>query len=211
MRKTFGILLLLWITALAAGHASAARVGLVAVFPNGTIYQRCLSVEAGASGYDILEQSGLSITWSPSIRFGHQLCAINGLGCPESNCNCNRKSTYWNFFLKRPGYADWIYPDSIESRYDAGSTCQEHYCGRDGDIIGLKYGYYQDTPYPYRFQDICPADTGKDIQVRKDAPPKVVGRVVSIDPEKTFSFILLGGFFLIALLLGTVRYVRRRR
>ena len=189
----------------------AARMGLVAIFPDGNIYKKCLNVENGASGYDILEQSGLSITWSPSIRYGHQLCAINGIGCPKDNCNCNQKSNYWNFFLKRIGYSDWEYPDSIESRFDAGSTCQEHYCARDGDMLGLKYTFYRDTPFPFKFSDICPPDTGSDLSIKKNKAPLAVGRVVSADPQKTFSFIILGGFFVVAVLLGTVRYVRKRR
>ena len=204
-------LVLLGITALLACEVSAFRIGLVAIFPNGTIYQKCLDADNGASGYDIMEQSGLFVSWSPSVRYGHQLCSINGLGCPADNCHCNQNSDYWNFFLKRIGYDDWEYPDSIESKFDGGTTCQEHYCAKEGDIIGLKYTFYMNTPFPARFADICPADTTGDLHVKKNIAPRAVGQVVSIDPQKTFSFMILGGFFVVALFLGTVRYVRKRR
>jgi hypothetical protein len=211
MRNKTKALVLLGITILLSSQVSAVRMGLIAIFADGTIYQKCLDVENGASGYDILEQSGLSITWSPSIRYGHQLCAINGLGCPADNCHCNQKGDYWNFFLKRIGYSDWEYPDSIESRFDAGSTCQEHYCAKEGDIIGLKYSFYQNTPFPYRFGDICPIDTTNDLHVKRNTAPLAVGQVVSADPQKTFSFFILAGFFFVAVLLGTVRYVKKRK
>jgi hypothetical protein len=211
MRKKANGLILLGIFIVLSFNASAARTGLIVIFPNGTIYQKCLDAENGASGYDILEQTNLSISWSPSIRFGHQLCAINGLGCPVDNCNCNQKSTYWNFYLKRIGYSDWEYPDSIESRFDAGATCQEHYCAKEGDLIGLKYGIYRDTPFPYRYGDVCTPDSSLDLHVKKNAAPRVAGQVVSLDPQKAFSFMILWGFFVVALLLGTVRYVRKRR
>jgi len=62
------------------------------------------------SGFDILEQSGLNITWSPPTQYGHKLCAINGTGCPVNNCYCNRDSMYWNFYLKRIGYEEMGIP-----------------------------------------------------------------------------------------------------
>jgi hypothetical protein len=211
MRNKTTALVLLGISILLSCQVFAVRMGLVAIFPDGNIYKKCFDVENGANGYDILEQSGLDVTWSPTINWGHQLCAINGTGCPKENCQCNQKSNYWNFYLKRIGYSDWEYPDSIESRFDAGKTCQEHYCARDGDIIGLKYSFYRDTPFPFKFPDICPADTAKDIRIKKNAAPRVVGRVVSADPQKTFPFIVLGVFFVVAVVLGTVRYVRKRK
>jgi hypothetical protein len=211
MRNNTKALVLLGIAFLLILQVSAARMGLVVIFPNGTIYQKCLDAENGASGYDIMEQIGLSISWSQSIRYGHQLCAINGLGCPKDNCNCNQKNNYWNFFLKRIGYSDWEYPDSLESRFDAGTTCQEHYCAKDGDLMGFKYTFYRDTPFPYRFGDVCPVDTALDLHIKKNAAPRVAGQVISADPQKTFSFFILAGFFVVAVLLGTVRYVRKRR
>ena len=204
-------LLLLGITLLISCQVFAVRMGFVATFPDGNIYKKCLDVENGASGYDILDQSGLDITWSPSVNWGHQLCAINGIGCPKDNCHCNLKSDYWNFYLKRIGFSDWEYPDSIESRFDAGTTCQEHYCAKEGDIIGLKYSFYQNTPFPYRFGDICPTDTTQDLHIKRNNAPRAVGQVISIDPQKTFSFTILGVFFVVAVLLGTVRYVRKRK
>jgi len=190
--------------------ASAVRVGLLAVFPDGKIYQKCIDAEPGASGFDILEQSGLNITWSPPTQYGHKLCAINGTGCPVNNCYCNRDSMYWNFYLKRIGYEEWEYPDPIESKFDGGNTCQEHYCAKEGDILGLKYSVYRDTPFTYRFQDICTDNRTNDIHVKKNIPPPVVGHVTQSDIQKTFSFGVLGAFFVIALLIGTIRYVKKR-
>ena len=204
-------LVLLGITILLSCQVFAIRMGLVVTFPDGNIYQKCLDVENGASGYDILDQSGLDISWSPTISWGHQLCAIKGIGCPTDNCHCGQQSNYWNFYLKRIGYSDWEYPDSIESRFDGGKTCQEHYCAKDGDILGLKYTFYRDTPFPFKFSDICPADTGSDQHIKKNTAPLAVGQVVSANPQKTFSFIILAGFFVVTVLLGTVRYVRKRK
>jgi hypothetical protein len=184
---------------------------LLAIYPDGKIYMKCIDAENGASSYDILEQSDLAVTWAPSIRFGHQLCAIDGLGCPPENCHCNQDSMYWNVYLKRIGYSDWEYPDPIESKFDGGTTCQEHYCAKEGDILGLKYSVYKDTPFPYRIQDICPEDTSNDIHVKKNAAPRVAGQVIGLDTQKTFSFGILGVFFILAMFIGTVRYVKKRR
>jgi hypothetical protein len=212
MRNKTRTLFVLMASALLTSQVSAVRMGLIVVFPDGIIYQKCLDAQNGASGYDILEQSGLNITWSPSVRYGHQLCAINSLGCSKDNCNCNRNSAYWNVYLKRVGYSEWEYPDSIESRFDAGTTCQEHYCAKEGDIIGLKYSTYQDTPFSYRLGDVCTEDTGKDIHIKKNTvSPQVAGQVVFFNTQRTFSLTILGGFFIVAVLLGTVRYVRKRR
>ncbi|MFZ2456489.1 MAG: hypothetical protein WAX07_08430 [Candidatus Altiarchaeia archaeon] len=210
MRNIIHALILLEIMILLSCQVYAVRMGLVAIFPDGTIYQKCLDAENEASGYDILDQSGLSISWGQSIRWGHQLCAVNRLGCPKDSCPCNQKSKYWNFYLKRIGYSDWEYPDSIESMFDAGSSCQEHYCARDGDIIGLKYGTYGDRPYSYKFPDICPADTGSDLHVQKKERPRAVGFVVA-SPQNAFSLTVLVVLFVVCVLLGTVRYVRKRK
>jgi hypothetical protein len=68
--------------------ASAADVGIVVEFPDGSVKTDCVSVAASASGYDILQQSTFDIGWSDSGAFGRSLCKINGVGDEISGAAC---------------------------------------------------------------------------------------------------------------------------
>jgi hypothetical protein len=103
-KNTCVILCLIILSFAACSHA--ARVGIVVEYPPGGADLRCVSVPEDASGYDVMQASGLNVAWAYFPLLGHALCSINYVGCPSSNCFCD-SNEYWNFYVKgqddRPG------------------------------------------------------------------------------------------------------------
>ncbi len=132
----------------------AVRVAVAVDFPDGHSVTKCLSVNDSADGYFILNGMGLEVSWGAPGAYGHGLCAINGTGCPSSNCFCN-PDTYWNFYIKENMAVLWDY-SSVG--FDGGD-CMTHYCAIDGEVLGFAYGKYGTKPKNYGFSEICPGPT----------------------------------------------------
>jgi hypothetical protein len=154
-RLTYGLTLLCAL--LIAQQAYASRVAVVIDMPDGPV-TRCVPAIENENGYLVLEDAEQNAVWSYyGQALGHGLCGINGIGCPASNCYCD-PSAYWNYYVKEPG-GDWEYS---QTGFDGGSSCSEHYCASDGDMLGLAYGNYGSEPSGYSFEDVCcevPGDT----------------------------------------------------
>jgi len=145
-----------------AGAAGASRVAVVINQPQGATYTKCLSVDQSLNAYELLEYTGLDITWSSPGPWGHGLCAIDGTGCPAQNCFCDPENS-WRFYLKIWDSNAWT--ASMKS-FDGGGNCDEHYCAQDGDMIGLVYGSDGSEPGSFKYSDIClpitQSDSSKD-------------------------------------------------
>ena len=171
MVKIKNLFNLLWILLLLfTFNVSGARVGIVVSFPDGTSFSKCVDVNEGENGYSVLNKAGLSIEWSYHTLWGHSLCSINGFGCPSDNCWCEYPK-YWGFFIKGITSSSWKY-SSVG--FDGGSSCSEHYCAKDKDMIGLAYGEYGTKPADYSFDEVCPPEEKR--RIRKF--------VVSITPKE---------------------------
>lgn len=132
-------------------NVSAIRVGVVVEFPDGGIFKKCLTVAEDTNGYEIMERTGLRIEWSDPGMYGHALCAIEDAGCPSSNCWCS--SDYWGFYTLNVREGSWSYSPV---GFDGGSSCSEHYCARDREVLGFAYGSFGTKPSLFSFEDICP-------------------------------------------------------
>ena len=126
------------------------KVGVVVEFPDGKLWYRCLNVEENEDGYRLMEKTGLNLEWSYYNTLGHALCKIENTGCPASNCFCNDK--YWNFYTAGIGDREWRY-SSVG--FDGGSSCNEHYCAKYGDLLGFAYGGFGTKPKFFEFRDVC--------------------------------------------------------
>lgn len=60
-----------------------------------TIVRRVAFPEATISGLQALQRSGLNLT-TADFSFGTAVCAIEGVGCPATNCFCNA-TTFWGY------------------------------------------------------------------------------------------------------------------
>ena len=152
MEHNLKFFLILIVSALVlAGSASSARIAVVIEYPEGGTYKKCVTAEESANAYDVLKKSGIDTQWSNPGDAGHFLCAINDIGCPQENCLCSDKS--WNFYIKEAAKDSWEYSMKL---YDGGTSCDEHYCAKDGDMLGFAYGPYGTEPGSYIYKAICP-------------------------------------------------------
>ena len=130
--------------------ATAVRVAVVIDTPGQSI-AKCVTTSGDTNAYVILQETGQNISWTYyGQSLGHGLCSITGIGCPSSNCYCNPDS-YWNFYVKEQG-GEWTYSTV---GFDGGSSCSEHYCAADGEMLGFAYGSYGTEPPAYSFDVVC--------------------------------------------------------
>ena len=157
MKKTVLILLIM---ALLTYPAAGTRVGVVVRYSSGSEFTQCVSVDEGADGYEVLQETSLDIEWDYyDALFGHSLCKIEDTGCPSSNCWCGGDS-YWGLMMQSYGEHDWTY---LPVGFDGGSSCWNgelsswdgHCCAESGDLIAVAYGPYGTQPSSYDFDDIC--------------------------------------------------------
>ena len=78
MKKWALIVALLIIPLVAAGE-----VCVVVDYGDGEPDSKCLNIEDGKSGYDLLESTGFEILWTPESEYGHMVCRINDVGLQE--------------------------------------------------------------------------------------------------------------------------------
>ena len=126
-----------------SGHtADPSYVGLVIDKGDGITVTSCVTFsEEEISGLDVLERSGLEIVTSEGA-----VCAIDGTGCPASNCWCQCQGTpciYWSYWHWSDG--SWHYSQEGAAGY------QVH----DGDVEGWRWGEGGTPPPTVSFEQIC--------------------------------------------------------
>lgn len=94
-----------------AGAERPPQVGLVVALGPGRVEQACVPYEAGMTGYDVLARSplGASLVVDAS-NAGLAVCAIDGVGCPASNCFCGfdgQRSFSWSYWYR--GGEQWVF------------------------------------------------------------------------------------------------------
>lgn len=132
------------------------QVGLVMQFSDDKVITRCVEFdEAEISGYEVLIRAGLDVVANYDSGVGMAICALDGLGCPASDCFCECKGSpcrYWIYYHLSNG--QWVY-----SSLGAGA-----YNVRDGDVEGWVWGVSTQQggaqPPAISFDQICtPAAT----------------------------------------------------
>jgi len=123
---------------------------------------KCVDVNEGIDGYQLLQKTGFNILWSNyynktffgvTFDYGHSVCRISGVGedvdysLGRDGTGCEYHGKYWNFILA--GNGKW---NHMPVGYDGGPTCWNrdllwdkldvfvHYCAQDGDTIGMAFG-----------------------------------------------------------------------
>jgi hypothetical protein len=136
------------------------RAGLVVTFENHTETYWIEFEEEQISGVDLLERSGLDVTYSGFGGLGSAVCAIDGVGCTNpGDCWCQCKSgtcNRWVYFRMEDG--EW-------KQMPFGASTRVL---KDGDVDGWTWGAGDEpadqlTPYP------CPTATTP----ATDAPTQV--------------------------------------
>ena len=145
--------------------ANAVNVGIVVEFPDNSVKTDCVSVDTSTSGYDILQQSTLDITWSSEGLYGYALCKIDGVGdevaSAAGNCVWD-PDLFWAFSIL--GSNEWqVAP------VGAGS-----YAAVDKDVLGfVRSGFdflFNPTEEPpvKTYEQVCEKLNVKDIKVYVD-------------------------------------------
>ncbi|MBN1919893.1 MAG: hypothetical protein JW892_01505 [Anaerolineae bacterium] len=110
-----GATLLLWLlltTGLVlAQEPDLQQAGLIIVGEEGVVTTVCVTfTEPELTGLSLLERSGVALTLR-SGGGGTTICAIDGLGCPATDCFCQCKTApcqYWSYF-HRQADGTWSY------------------------------------------------------------------------------------------------------
>lgn len=147
------MLLILWAASTFASQAAPQsdstpetnRVALVIKFDDATVFTRCISfTETSISGYEVLLRSGLEIT-ARTNGGNAAICAIEGIGCPASDCFCQSPPDYWSYWQRQE--TGWAF-----SGEGAGS-----HAVIQGDMEGWSWGPGLPPPN-LAYSDICTTD-----------------------------------------------------
>ena len=142
--------LLLLVMDARAVHAQdpGPRAGLVILGADGVAQTYCISLDADSlTGAQLLEHAGVTPTFQIS-GMGTALCALDGSGCPESDCFCQCKGTpchYWNYFIHDAEGA-WA--------YSGIGAAQRQVQGGDADA--WVWGDGATPPPTFDFATLCP-------------------------------------------------------
>jgi hypothetical protein len=127
------------------GAQALNQVGLVVGLGDGSVLTRCVEFsEPEISGYDVLERAGLQVVRQAEGQ-GGIVCAINGVGCPASDCWCECSGsacTYWSYWHQEGG--QWSYSQLGADRYLV----------QPGAVEGWNWGE-QEPPPVVPFEQIC--------------------------------------------------------
>ncbi|MFH0860745.1 MAG: hypothetical protein V1921_06050 [Candidatus Altiarchaeota archaeon] len=176
---------------LVLGTAGAAKVAVLVDFPDRETFTKCLEADEGANGYEVLELTGLDIDWSSQGEWGHGLCGIEDVGCQSSNCFCGSE-TYWGFYLAEDDN-DWSYSavgfDGMSGCWNRDSSSYVgHYCARDEDVLGFRWGEFGTLPEYKEFDEICSdddleADDDEDEELEWEVEPEhpLAGELIKLD------------------------------
>ena len=120
-RLVFGAALGAALTLLAACSASTpraaggGRAGLLVLEPDGTLKQACVQFDGTrTTGEDLLQRSGLAVSFDESNPMGALVCSIDHQGCdfPQQPCLCQCRTlgtcSYWAYFLLGQD-GKWVY------------------------------------------------------------------------------------------------------
>jgi len=128
------------VTSVAAAQPAAAprsaRAHVVVQFGDHDLAARAINFTAPISGLRALELTGLPVV-TASFGWGTAVCAINGVGCPATNCFCD-SNNFW-------GYKYWD-----------GSAWQDYMVGADsssvnnGAVEGWRWGPWGSAMHPAR-------------------------------------------------------------
>lgn len=120
------------LVARADAASGSNRAGLVVAFPTHTETIWVDFAEPEISGRQLLERSGLDVTFSSFGGLGEAVCKIEDTGCANPNdcwCQCQSGScAYWGYFSLNNG--EWAYQPLGLSKRTLG----------DGDIDGWAWG-----------------------------------------------------------------------
>ncbi len=178
---------------------SAANVGVVVTYPNGTDFKQCVGANTNSNGYEILNEANLNVGWSNHAEWGHSPCNINGVGLDVVGDSCKWSlgtTDYWSFSIVDG--ESWKYSatgwdaqgDSCWDRvYDYVRVRHDHYCAVQGDVLGFAYGPYGKEPTFYNYDNVCPNKLGiKELKVyvngsRESSADEDGGRIKDVKPE----------------------------
>jgi LPXTG-motif cell wall-anchored protein len=91
----------------ALAQGGTKQVALVVSFPGNNNQAEIVTVPASATALDVLQKSSFQVVSSSSGGFGPAVCAINGTGCPATNCFCD-KSHFWAYYHLDPQTGKWV-------------------------------------------------------------------------------------------------------
>jgi len=155
------------------------QAGLVVVHSDGRVLTRCVSFsEEQITGLTLLQRSGLSFA-SASGPLGNTVCALDGEGCPASDCFCECKGTpcvYWAYFLGSPE-GGWVYANV------GASMRQVH----DGDVDAWVWGDGRQLPPPMSFEAICGGASPAPVNAQVTPEPTVTKPSPTSMPTPTYS------------------------
>lgn len=184
MKKT---LILILTSILIVQLVNAAEVCVIAYYPTGEADSKCISIEEGKSGYELMEEIGWSLLWSPESAFGRMLCKINDVGTDVSGQYCAYNGDFWNIVLNRN--KEWIHlPIGLDApggcwNYDMNSW-DGHYCTKNGDVLGLAFGPAGSKPEMFKVnitKIYVDGEKQSDSKTRR-------GKIVDVFPESTIEF-----------------------
>jgi hypothetical protein len=127
----------------AAGHRICVALVVDAHSIGGPVSTGCAKVDRGATGVDVLEAAGHTVTF----RSDGLLCTIDGL--PRSGCSAVDDTHYWAYFHRAPGSTRWSYSDEGPSTYRPVNDSTEGWVYDDGTKL---------TPRNVRYASICPPE-----------------------------------------------------
>lgn len=91
----------------AAAQDEPHYADIVVDFGNGQVITRRVTFDTPAiSGLEALQRSGLDLEIA-TYSFGSAVCAIEGVGCPATNCFCN-SSQYWSYHYWDGGWQSYM-------------------------------------------------------------------------------------------------------
>lgn len=110
---------------------------------------KCISIDEGKNGYDVLEATGFDVLWSPVSMWGQMVCKINDVGTDVNTQtgSCEYSGDFWNFVLMDG--TKWGHSpvglnggDECWNRDFSWSDWSKvvHYCVKDGDFLGFAFG-----------------------------------------------------------------------
>lgn len=132
---------------------NAAEVCVVAYYPSGEADSKCIDMAEGKNGYNLMQEVGWSLLWSPNTTYGHMLCKIKDIGTEVSGNFCAYSGDFWNIVLNRNN--KWVHlPVGLDApgncwNYDINSW-DGHYCTKDGDVLGFAFGSAGSKPEMFK-------------------------------------------------------------
>ena len=140
--------LLLIFILLAVSIVNAAEVCVVVDYgdekeDNGAPDSKCITVDEGKNGFDLMQLTNWDLLWGPETAFGHMLCKINDIGTEVSGNFCEYSGEFWNIVLVREG--KWLHmPVGLDGpggcwNYDINSW-NGHYCTNNKDVLAFAFG-----------------------------------------------------------------------